>query len=440
MAPPSTSRPSARPLQDHDQTLARAREWLRTGLWFIPTLFVSAAIAAALALTALDDATGGDSPRWLVFGRGPEGAREVLGTIAGSTLAFTGVVFSITIVALQLASTQFSPRVLRTFLRDRGSQVCLGVFVATFVFALMVLREIDSTPGYVPGLSVTGAFSLVVASLFAFVWFVNHIAQAIRVVNIIESVARETRAAIDNVCPEAAADPGAGLAPPAGPPTAVLPFTRQPGALLGVDEDDLVEVARRHDCVLVLLATVGDYLPTGLPLFAVHGGDGTIGAGEVLPYVGSGPERTMYQDAAFGFRQLVDIAEKALSPAVNDPTTAVQVIDRIHDLLRRLAARPFPSGRYLDAAGRLRLVVAVTSWDDYVSLAFDEIRLYGSTSVQIPRRLRAALEDLSVVAPPGRRGALDRQRRLLAAVVARSFADEDDRRLASRADQQGLGS
>jgi uncharacterized membrane protein len=412
------------------------REWLNTGLWFLPMVWAFGAMALALAIVAIDNELGGDDPSWLVFGRGEDSARLVLSVIAGSTITFTGTVFSITIVALQLASTQFSPRVLRTFLRDRPSQHCFGVFVATALYSLMVLREVGSDIP-VPGLAVTGAFVLIVMSVFAFVFLVHHVSQSIRAVSIMEAVAAETRASIRENFPTDYVDPGVPP-PPTTPPTQVLLLERGPGDLLGVDEDDLIRVAVRHDCVLELLPTVGDYLPSNVPLFAVHGGDGAVTLAEVLPHVGIGPERTLLQDTAFGFRQLVDMAERALSPGVNDPTTAVQCIDRLHDLLRRLAVRPLRSGRYGDADGRLRLMIPLTTWEDFVHLAFDEIRHFGIGSIQIPRRLRAALVDLRSAAPAERHPVLDEQLAALDEAVRREYKVVEERAMASGADAQGL--
>jgi uncharacterized membrane protein len=422
---------------DHDVRRARLREWLNTGLWFLPMVWALGAMAAAIGVVSIDHRWGGDDPSWLVFGRGPESARLVLSVIAGSTIAFTGTVFSITIVALQLASTQFSPRVLRTFLRDRPSQHCFGTFVATALYSLMVLREVEAEVE-VPGLALTGAFVLVVASIFAFVYLVHHVAQSIRAVSIMDAVAAETRASIRENYPLDAPDPFADAPVPPGPPSQILLLERGPGVLLGLDEDDLVHIAGRHDCVLELLPNVGDYLPSNVALFAVHGGDGRVEVSQVLRHVGIGPERTLYQDTAFGLRQLVDMAEKALSPAVNDPTTAVQCVDRLHDLLRRIAVRPLPSGRYGDGAGNLRLIVPQTSWDDYLQLAFDEIRHFGIGSLQIPRRLRAALLDLKSVSLPARQAPLDHQLRALDDAIDRTHRIAEDRAIARQADPQGI--
>jgi uncharacterized membrane protein len=424
------------PAPDHDVRLARLREWLRTGLWFLPMVWALGAVLAALALIAVDERTGGDEPSWLVFGRGVDSARNVLSVIAGSTITFTGTVFSITIVALQLASTQFSPRVLRSFLRDRPTQHCLGTFVATALFSLMVLREVGSEAVEVPGLAITGAFLLVLASVFAFVFLVHHVAHSVRAVSIVEAVASETRASVEANHPPVLDDPLAGAPVPDGPPAQSIGWPGRPGVLLGFDEDDLVAAARAGGCVIELLPLVGDFVPTGAPVVAVHGG--RVDPGAVLDHIGVGPERTLYQDTAFGIRQLVDIAEKALSPAVNDPTTAVQCIDRIHDLLRRLAVRPFHSGRFADADAALRLVVRRHTWDDLVQLGFEEIRHYGIGAFPVPRRLRAALLDLRSVAPPERAGAVEAQLRALDAAIARAYGVAEDRAVASEPDAQGL--
>jgi uncharacterized membrane protein len=424
---------------DHDVQSARLREWVNTGLWFIPMIWAVGSMILAVVLVAIDQETGGDDPSWLVFGRGADSARQVLGVIAGSTIAFTGTVFSITIVALQLASTQFSPRVLRTFLRDRASQHCFGIFVATALYSLMLLREVSPTAP-VPGLALTGAFLLVVGSIFGFIFLVHHVAQSIRAVSIIEAVAAETRQSIADNYPPGAVDlvDVDAVTVPTGRAAPVLTLDRSPGALIGIDEDDLVAIADRHGCVLELLPTIGDYLPTGFNLFAVHGGDGLLTVDEVLPHVGIGPERTLYQDTAFGFRQLVDIAEKALSPAINDPTTAVQCIDRLHDLLRRLVVLPIRPALLTDDAGELRLLIPRPTWDDFVHLAFDEIRHFGIRSMQIPRRLRAAIEDLKSVAPVGRHGVLDAQLRFLDDAISEEYGRRAERDMAYRPDGQGI--
>jgi uncharacterized membrane protein len=433
------------------------REQLRTGFWFIPLLAVLVAWATSSLMRRVDEWLGGDSPQYLAFNGNAEQANQVLSTIAGSTLTFTGVVFSITAVALQLGSSQFSPRVLRTFLRDRGTQWTLAVLVATFTYALFTLRSVNIEPGpgeiAVPGLSVSLALAAVLAALVTFVWFVNHLAQSIRVVSIIERVAKETRSTIRETIPEAPSPPPARA--PARPPDRVITWERGPAVLIGYDERDLVALARSARVVLRFVRQVGDYVPSQVPIVEVwaddpagsgdgaprggrHAGPGALDTEAVLRHIGAGPERTMSQDPMFGFRQLVDIAERALSPALNDPTTAVQSLDRIHDLLRRIAVRPQPTGVHADDQGRPRLFVPVPTWDDFVHLACDELRHYGSSSIQLVRRMRAMLEDLLQLVPPERTVVLrDELGMLDRAAVA--FAEPTDRALAGEGDHQGLG-
>jgi uncharacterized membrane protein len=402
----------------------------------------------------LDLELGGDRPDFLAYDGTPTQSSQVLSTIAGSTLTFTGIVFSITAVALQLGSSQFSPRALRNFLRDRGTQWALGVLVATFTYALLTLRYVDpDAPAdevATPGLSVTLALVLVVASLVGFVFFVSHLAQSIRVVSIIERVAGETRKALRETLPPDG--PVLHATAPERPPDQVVTWARGPAVLIGYDEDDLVEIARTSGTLLRFCRQVGDYLPSGLPVVEVWRtgegappGDGSglgtaVDPRAVLRRIGGGIERTMAQDPMFGFRQLVDIAERAVSPAINDPTTAVQALDRIHDLLRRVAAQPDPVSVYADHAGTPRLIVPVPSWPETVHLACDEIRHYGAPSLQVARRLRAMLEDLLTVVSPERTVEIHHQLALLDRAVDRHYVDPDERLVARGADHQGLGS
>lgn len=420
---------------DHDVRRAQLREVVRNGLWVIPSAFTLGAVGLALLLHRVDRELDPDSLQ-ILFDGDTGSAQSLLSTIAGTVMTFTSLLISVTLVALQLASQQFSPRVLRTFFRDTGTKVALGLFVGTFVYNLTVLRQIEpSAGGGVPRLSITVAFVLALVSLGTFVWFVDHVVHAIRIVSIVDAVAADTRAAIREV--HVAGEPAASDEVPDRAPDLVLRSERAPGAITTIDEDDLVDLAARHRCLLRFVPRVGQYVPSGAPLVEVWSEDGSapaISPPEVLAFVGLNRERTMTQDAAFGFRQLVDIAEKALSPAVNDPTTAVQVLDRIHDLLRRVAVAPDPSGYHRDGTGRLRLVLPVARWDSLVALACDEIRFYGGGSHQVQRKMRAMLDDLGTVVDEARRAPLERQRRLLDAAAARHFPDDEDRAAALTGD------
>jgi uncharacterized membrane protein len=424
-----------------DVRLARVAEALRSGLWFIPSVCVLASILLSLGMAALDRRLGGEDPAWLVLSRDPDVAQTVLSTIAGSTLTFTGALFSITVVALQLASSQFSPRVLRSFLRDRTNQWCLGVFLASFTYALLGLRAVR--PGApegeaeVPGLTLTVAFVLVLASLAAFVLFVHHVTQSIRVVHIIDAVAAESRSTIRACLPD---EPDAATALPDGPPARTLTFERGPGVVVTIAEARLVELATEHGATFVLRAGVGDHLASGVPLVDVHGGQADeVDPEAVLAHIGTGRERTAQQDIGSGLRQLADIAVKALSPGINDPTTATQCLDRLHDLLRRIGTGHLPSGHHVDADGNLRLVVPTIGWDDVVQLSFDEIRRYGAHSLQVHRRLRAVLVELVDATPTSLHPPLEEQLSLLDR-AADGEDEPEDRARAKVADRQGIGS
>jgi uncharacterized membrane protein len=212
------------------------------------------------------------------------------------------------------------------------------------------------------------------------------------------------------------------------------------GALFGVDRAELVALAREAGCTLVMEPAVGDFVAAGAPLLRAVGDASRLSHEKTSRAVALGPERTMNQDMAYGFRMLVDIAERSLADSYGDPTTAVAAIDRLHDLLRQLARRPFPSGRHCDENGALRLVLPTMSWDGYVALAFDELRQVGAGSPQVPRRMRAALEDLMTVAPPERQEPLRRQLSLLDDACEQSDLADLDRRALVVSDPSGIGS
>ena len=326
-------------------------------------------------------------------------------------------------------------------MRDRGSQIPLGIFAATFVYTLIVLREVRTGAvgaPFVPGISIAVAFALVLVSLGAFIYYVNHVAQSIRAVNIIEAVANETRQAIDANYPPGPHHEEPLHAAEVRACDQVVVLERTGGVIDGIDIDYLVGVAARYDCVIHMGAAVGDYIAEGAPVFEIRGTHG-VPPHELLVHLDIGRERTMYQDPAYGFRQLVDIAEKALSPAINDPTTAVQAIDRLHDLLWRLALRPVPSGHHFDASGHLRFVHTVVGWETLVTLAFEEIRQYGAGSIQVQRRPRASAHELLEVVPAGRRPPLARQLRLLERSAAQHFLDSEELELAIGLDDAGMG-
>ncbi|MEO6398201.1 MAG: DUF2254 domain-containing protein [Tepidiformaceae bacterium] len=400
--------------------LTRLHEYLRSSLWLIPSGCLLIAFLLAEVALRIDENLDQHDTNWFLFGGGADSARAVVGTIATSMLTFTGLVFSVTMLVLQLASNQLSPRVMRTFLRDRASQMVLGVFVGTLLYAMLILRRItsqtDGTP-FIPALSIWLAMVFVLLSIGLFIFFLHHMAQAIRPVSVMMSVTKETRSAIERLYPE-----GIGKSVEIPVPDIVRASggtVSSPGSgvITGVDEERIATIASDSASIVELRAMVGDFVREGSTLFVVHGQWNSSDDSGLQASVALGSERIMKQDAAFGFRQLVDIANRALSPGINDPTTAVQSLDHIHELLGLLASRSIPSAcREVD--GQLSVILPRLGWSDYVSLACDEIRRSGHDQIQIQRRLRAMLMDLlQTVAHPSRRQPLTEQLELLDASV-----------------------
>jgi uncharacterized membrane protein len=426
---------------------------LRESLWFVPGLFALGSLLLAAVLVFVDAELGEvRSHLWFAYAGSVQGAREMLSTIATSMLTLTGLVFTVTMLVLQSASNQLSPRVLRTFLRDRGNQVVLGLFVATFLFALVVLRVTRSAieeggNELLPGLSIGAAFALLIASIGAFIYYIDHMAQAIRASTVISSIATETRGTIDKLFPEPIGEAPAGEEAetsevPAARPSALV-RAKHDGVIVGLDEEALMKAAGRSedgdDRFLEMTPLIGDYVPEDAPLFRLWGSWEDDELQALRDAVGFGRERTTDNDAAFGIRQLVDIALRALSPGINDPTTAVQAIDRIHALLRRLGQRQIPSPLRRDPTGKARLYLRRPDWEDYVVLAVEEVRLSGEGQVRVLRRLRQMLFDLLSVVPAERRPPLDQAIERVDRTAQRSLDDSLDRSIARPTDAHGQG-
>ncbi len=396
---------------------------LKERFWVLPTVFAVVAGLLAEGLSRVDSHLFGNETAVFLFAGGPEGARALLSAIVSSMISFTALVFSITIVVLQLTSGQFSPRVLRTFLRDRFNQVVLGVFVATFVYAMVVLRSVRGTAQvspFVPQLAVTTAFGFILASTIVFLVYLNHTAQAIRVATIIGEIAAECRGAIERCHPADADDPPPDR--PSGPATVV--GSAGPGVIVRVDTDALAAAAARGGCQVELLRTVGEFVPEGGPLFRVRGGEPD--AARLCREVHLAEERTPDDDPGFGLRQLVDIALRALSPGVNDPTTAVQVLDQVHDLLRRLATRQLAGWSGFDRDGRCVLLVPVPRFDEYLDLAVTEVGRWGGEDERIRARVVGMLRDVHAAARPEHRDVLARCLHSWQGVPAPSGASDPD--------------
>ncbi len=409
---------------------------ITSGLWFVPVLCVVAGAMISFGTIAVDRAFDyGAIPSDLVGG--PEAATAILQTIATSMVSLTALVLTITMVVVQLAMGQFSPRIVQRILQDKPSQFAIGLFVATFVHAILALREVASRPdgsSQVPGVAVVTAFVLVVASIAVLVVYVNHIGQSLRVSALIELVGKDTRELLDRLYPES------GRPNDSRSDGAQVVTSAKSGVIVKIGFERIVEEARAHDCALELIPGIGTFVPAGSPLFRVHGDAVGLDADGVREALIIKLEPTLDEDVAYGIRLLVDIAERSLADSpFQDPTTAVQAIDRLHDVLRHLVRRPFPDGRHRDRAGVVRLTVPTMSWEDYVHLAFDEIRMAGSGSPQVARRLRAALNDLRTLAPPERKEIIEDQLQLLTRSTRAAIGDERELELLLGEDRRGLG-
>ncbi|HEX2140756.1 MAG TPA: DUF2254 domain-containing protein [Candidatus Limnocylindria bacterium] len=408
---------------------------VRNSLWFVPGLWVVLAGTLAFGTLAVDSA----APELarsveLLFGGSPEGARSVLESIAGSMITVAGVVFSITIVALQLASSQLSPRVLRNFMRDRRSQSVLGALIGTFFYSLLVLRAIrtggDGRDAFVPSLAVTVAIVLAAVAVAMLVFFIHHIARRIQVSTIVDSIATETLEAIGK---EWRGDQdetsGAATAPPGLPGS--VPATTS-GYLQLVDTDGLLDTAAELDLVVRVEARPGDWVQAGTPLFAVwpmEAGGQRIHE-RLNQQVTLGAERSLEQDAGFGIRQLVDVAVKALSPGINDPTSARDCINRLAQLLIAIGQAPSRSAS-LSKDDRLRVILSLRDFGDLVDLAFDELRHYAGSTPAVAIALADALSTVRSQVDVGLRGPLERQARLLLECADEIRPDGDRERVAA---------
>jgi uncharacterized membrane protein len=397
---PGSVRRTVGPVGDPDTVGWWDRLW--RPFWTLPSAISIVAVVAALVLPTVDEQLRGEAP--YLFSGNVDSARSLLSTIASAMISLTGLVFSITMVVMQLASSQFTPRLIGAFLGSRITQVTLGIFTSSFLFAFVVLRDVRGGESpFVPQLSVTTAFALVLASVAMFFAFIHHITVSIQVSQVIDRVARGTvsslRRGSDSEWDDTSPVPPFWSQQP-GPSVVVTSGDRH-GTVQRIHYSHLVKGAQQAGVVVELLARPGDVRHRGQDLALVHGAgadDDVVDA--VRSAFGLGKERTLQQDPEFGVRQLVDIAERALSPGINDPTTAVQVLDELHRILRVAAAQPDRSAHLVDPAGAVRVVDRPTTFSGLLDLALDEIAYYGGDTLQVPPHIEMMLEDLERMARP----------------------------------------
>ena len=366
-------------------------------------------------------------------------ASAIYASIASGMIALTGIVFSMTFVMVQFSATAYSPRLVFWFARDRVMAHALGVFTATFLYALAALAWVDrgAVQTHVPLVSALAVLGLLLASVAMFVALLQRVAR-LQIGRTLAFTGDQGRRIIEEVYRE--------QPPPRPhepmllmPPTQIVVRSGPPAAVKSVRVSALVDIAAANHAVIELAVTVGDTVGESAPLLRVCGSRMPLDARLLTAAIELGLERTFEQDPKYAIRLLVDIAIRALSAAVNDPTTAVQALDQIGDLLLRLGRRNLDIGVFRDRLGSVRVLVPVPSWDDFLNLAFDEISAYGATSVQVMRRMNALVSDLLQAVPVERRPALERWHGRLRRSVSASFHDAGQRAAASVEDRQGLG-
>ena len=414
----------------------RIKAYVQSCMWIGPAMAAVAALLLRKCIFKIDIAT-----HWAPMGFDESGARGLTGIIAGAMLTFVVFLLSMLLLAVQIASAQLTPRVIAGAFRDVVIRRCVSYFVFAFVFAASTQTHMGQQ---VPGISVLCTGLLCIGGLILVFYVVSHIGRSLRPVSVVSLAASRGIDIIESVYPHKLV----GLVPgqegrhsefPTDKPIRTVEYADKPGVLLAFDPTGLARIAAAVDCLIQSIPAVGDFVSKGDALFRIYGNSDGITDRQLHQYVMMGAERTVEQDPGFIFRVIVDIAIRALSPAVNDPTTAVVAIDQIHRLLLKVGHRDLGDGKVHDAAGRLRLVFPTPNWEDLVSLGITEIRQYGATSIQVLRRLRAMLEQLIEALPAHRDGPLRTQLSLLDEAAHRGFPDEWDRNAAGVSDYQGMG-
>lgn len=410
---------------------------LRSNFWLLPAVMVAAGVALAFLLVEVDTLYPGNlSSQWpRLFGAGAAGSRGLLSAIASSMITVAGVIFSITVVSLSLASSQYSPRILRNFVRDRSNQAVLGVFLGVFAYCLVVLRTIrveqEQAGGFVPDLAVFGAVLLAFVAIGFLIFFIHHIAISIQATHIIMTAAKETLASVDRMFPSELGEESEEACEetmPECPATWAPVLARKTGYVQGVEGEDLLQMAKRHDLVIRMERSIGDFVAKGTPIASVAAERCTDVVGRAVSGAFAiGQDRTVEQDPAFGIRQIVDIALKALSPGINDTTTAINCIDFLYAILERVERRRMPS-RFRSVGGRLCVIARAPTFSGLTGEAFDQIRQSATGNVRVLAKLVDVLEALAGGAANGeRRRTLQEHLRLVLEQAERTVPSAHDR-------------
>jgi len=414
----------------------RIRESVRGSLWVLPLLGAILGWTLGILVSLLDEHA--DLPGFWHYS--PATASTLLTAIVGASAALTGFVVTVTVLVVQMATGTFSARYMRLWYRDRMLKATLAVLIGTLTFSFALLRRIEAT--FVPELGVTIAGTLIIISLLVFVFFFDRFIHRLRPVTVAALVGKAGRKSFEESLrvadrPEIRWDPHPREAQPA-----LTVRSDSAGSIQAIHPDGLVRWAREHDSTVVLTRVVGDFVPTGTTLMQVYGPvrDSEEVERELRGLVALGEERTIQQDPALAIRIMADIALMALSPAVNAPTTAVQVLDYLGETLRLIGSANLEERtRPTDPESPAAVVMRVHRWEDYLSLAVTEICEYGAASIQVLRRVRALLEELVETVRPEHRAAVERELDRLDALVQEHWAQRVDYELAGEADRQGIG-
>jgi uncharacterized membrane protein len=405
--------------------------------WVIPTVYASAAFAIGLTFPRFEPKL---LPR-IESGLSTMAAVAIYTSVGTGMLALTGIVFSLVFVMVQFSAIAYSPRLSLWIARDRVIWHSLGVFTATFIYSMAAIAWLDrGRSGNVPFFSSWLVVVMLLASVGMFIALVERIS-VLQINGMLAFTGDHGRGVIERMYPPletpiAKADPEEFQKVVV---TQTLLHAGRPRAIQALDRPSLLKMAADSAGIVEVVSSVGDTVVEGTLLLRIHGGREKINERDLRKVFEMGAERTFDQDPKYAIRLLVDIAIKALSPAINDPTTAVQALDQIEDLLLRLGRRRLEVGAVRDNSGALKLVIPGPTWEDFITLAFDEIRYCGAKSIQVMRRMKALASDLIAALPPERHAPLRHYRERLNATIVRSFEDVEEQKEASIEDRQGLG-
>ena len=414
--------------------LHQLRRYIRSSLWVVPFIAIPFELVATRLLHRLDAWLG-----WPFLEVAVPGAQATLQAIVTATLSFIVFTFGSLLVAIQVASAQMTPRIIATtLLRDNVVKYTVGLFIFTLLFALSAQNRMTDV---VHQLILFITALLGVSCFAAFFYLIDYASRLLRPISILTRVGNDGLAVIKSVYPDTSLGPDGpeNLRATLGTPDRIVQHEGTSEIILAVNLKVLVVEAERLNGVIEFVPQVGDFVALDEPLFNLYAGAAALNDGTLRSTVTCGSERTMEQDPTFAFRIVIDIALRALSPAINDPTTAVLAIDQLHRMLRMVGKRHLRTDEILGASGQLRVFFRTPNWEDFVHLAFSEIRSCGSSNMQVVRRLRAMIENLIQTLPPYRHAALHQELALLDREIERHFDYPEELSLARIANSQGLG-